>query len=497
MAYVPFGEWLPDFPPLENPGATVATNVLPAEGGYISFPSLTTYSTSLGSQCKGAVVARDTSGAYWNYAGDASALYALSATSWATRNRSASAGGAYAVATEDYWEFTQFGTQLLAVNGFTDNPQAITVGAAAFTNLSGGPPKAKHITSIRDFVVMGNVSATAGFAPQQVRWSAINNAASWTPDAATLADFQELPGDGGWIQKIVGGEYGTVFQERAIWRMTFVGSPLVFQFDRIHTNIGAFAPQSVIAYRNFVFFLAEQGFCMFDGSNVVPIGAKKVDRTFFADIDFNYIYRIQSAIDPIRRIVAWAYPSSNNIGGNPDRILIYHWATERWSRIEGLNIEFLFSNKSPATALDSLDTLFSSVDAATPSFDASIWAGGTSLFSTFNNSHRLANFNGSAMAATVETPELQFNKEVDGLTYITEVKPVLHGVGASVKATILARNVLTQSASATVAASPTSAGFVQVRSSARYHRFRLETTSATSFETLQGVDIKIQADGLR
>jgi hypothetical protein len=494
--YVPFGEWLPDLPPFENPGATVAKNVLPAAVGYRSFPSLVTFSTSLGSACKGAIVARDTSGNYFNYAGDTSALYALSATSWADRTRSAGAGGAYTVATDDFWEFTQFGTQLIGVNGFVDVPQAVTVGAALFQNLSGGPPKAKHVTSIRDFVVMGNISATA-FSPQMVRWSAINNAASWTPDAATLADFQDLPGDGGWIQKIVGGEYGTIFQERAIWRMTFVGSPLIFQFDKIHTNIGAFAPQSVITYRNFTFFLSEQGFCLFDGSNVVPIGDNKVDRTFFADLDFNYVYRIQAAIDPIRKIVCWAYPSPANIGGNPNRILIYNWSTERWSRIEDLNIEFLFSNKTAAVAVDSLDSLFSSIDAVVPSLDASIWAGGTALFSAFNNAHRLANFNGSAMAATVETPELQFNKSIDGLTYITELKPVLDGVSASIQTTILARNVLTRSASSTAAISPTSAGFCQVRSTARYHRFRLETTSATSFETLQGIDVKVQEDGLR
>jgi hypothetical protein len=494
---IPFGEWLPDVPPFANPGATVAKNVLPAPGGYRSFPSLNIYSNSLGSVCKGAIVARDTTGNYFNYAGDQSALYALSATSWTNVGRSAGAGGAYNVATDDYWEFTQFGTQLIGVNGLNDAPQTITVGAAQFQNLGGSPPKAKHIASIRDFVVMGNISSGASYSPQMVRWCAINNAASWTADPTTLADFQDLPGDSGWVQKIVGGEYGTIFQERAIWRMTFVGSPLVFQFDRIHTNIGAFAPQSVIGYRNLIFFLAEQGFCMFDGSNVKQIGDGKVDRTFYADLDYSYVQRIQAAVDPFRKIVCWAYPGTGNIGGNPNRILVYNWTTDRWSRIEDVNLEFLFSNKTTATGLDSLDTLFSSIDSVVPSLDSSIWAGGVSIFSAFNNSHRLANFNGSAMAATVETNEQQLNPIDDGLTYITQIKPILDGVAANVQASVIARNLLTDSASSTIATSPVSAGFVQVRSSARYHRFRVQTLTATAFENLQGLDVTIQADGLR
>ncbi|HEX7766511.1 MAG TPA: hypothetical protein VF443_07335, partial [Nitrospira sp.] len=395
---VVFGEWLPDFPPMNNPGATVAKNVLPAPGGYRSFPSLVTYSNSLGAVCKGAIVARDNSGNYFNYAGDQSAIYVLSATSWTNLTRSAGAGGAYTVASTDFWEFTQFGTTLIGVNGLTDTPQVLTVGAATvFQNLGGSPPKAKHIATVRDFVVMGNISASTTYSPQAVRWCGINNSTTWTADAATLADQQDLVGDGGWVQKIVGGEYGTVFQERAIFRMTFAGSPLVFQFDCIHNNIGAFAPQSVISYRNFIFFIAEQGFCMLDGSNVTPIGANKVDRTFFADLDYNYIHRIQATIDPLRKIVCWAYPGTGNTGGNPNRVMIFHWDTKRWSRIEDLNIEYLFANKTVAVALDSLDTFFSSIDAVVPNLDDAQWAGGTALFSAFNNRHQLANFNGSAM----------------------------------------------------------------------------------------------------
>ena len=492
MAFVPFGEWLPDQADFENKGVLIAKNVIPDVASYLPFPSPAIFSTSLGGQCKGAMIARDLAGNYYNFAGDASALYQMVGNSWS--NVSRLAGGAYTTAADDYWEFTQFGSLLIGVNGHTDVPQAITVGAANFALLGGAPPKARHIASIRDFVVLGNLSATAT-EPQMVRWCAINNAASWTPDAATLADFQGLPGDGGHIQKIVGGEFGSIFQERGIYRMTFVGSPLVFQFDKIQTNIGAFAAQSVVSYRNFSFFLSEDGFYMFDGSNVTPIGQGKVDRTFFNELDPNYVYRINAAIDPIRKIVAWAYPAPGNVGGNPNRILIYHWGSQRWSQVEGVNIEFLMRAISGAFTLDGLDSFSTNLDSILLTLDSIQWSGGKYLLSAFDGNHRLNYFNGSAMAATVETPEIQFNK--GGLTYITALRPIAEGLSASYQCAVGSRLNLTQSVSFVAAASPVSAGFVEVRNTNRYQRARLTTTTATDFEHLRGIDITISEDGRR
>lgn len=490
--FVPFGEWLPDLPPFENPGATVAKNVLPDAKSYRSFPTLETYTQSIGGVCRGAIIARDTTGTYYNYVGDASILYASTQLSWS--NVSRVAGGIYTMVPEDYWEFAQFGNRMIGVNGLTDAPQAISLGAANFTALAGSPPKAKHIATIRDFVVMGNLSASASN-PQMVRWCAINNADSWTPDAATLADFQDLPGDGGWVQKIVGGEYGTIFQERAIFRMTFVGSPLIFQFDKIQTSIGAYAPQSVVNYRNFSFFLSEDGFYMFDGTNVVPIGNGKVDRTFFDDLDVGNVHRVHGIVDAKRKIVAWAYPGTGNIGGNPNRLLIYNWAYKRWSRIEGLNIELLLRAVTGTYTLDGLDSITTNLDLLTTPLDDSSWQTGNFILAAFNANHRLSLFNGSAMPATVETAEQQFDRQGGGLSYITEARPITEGLSASLSLAVATRDTVTRSATYMTAVQPNSAGIAEVRATGRFHRFRL--TTGSDFEHLMGIDVDGVADGSR
>ena len=490
---IPFGEWLPDLPNMQNPGAIEALNVIPAQTSYQPFPQPVVFSTSLSARCQGAIIARDTAGNSYNFTGDVTKLYQLVGTSWT--NVSRLVGGVYATPADDFWEFAQWGNTVIGVNAF-DTPQRLSLGAANFVVLPGAPPQARHIAVVRDFVILGNISATAGM-PQAVAWSAINNSDSWTADAATLADRQDLPGDGGWIQKIVGGEYGVIFQERAIFRMTFVGSPLIFQFDQVQQNIGAYAPQSVIAYQNLIFFLSEDGFYRFDGVNAQPIGKGKVDNTFFDDLDTSNYLRIQAAIDPVNKLVMWAYPASGNSGGNPNKIIIYNWAFDKWSHVQDLNIEILTRSVSGVLTLDGLDAINTSVDALPVSLDSRQWNAGQLILSYFNGDHRLARFNGNAMSARVDTGERQFNPNMNGRSYLTEVRPIGEGLSATMEVAVISRNLLTNSVSAATAVAPVSAGFAQVRSSGRFHRIRLTTDAGSTYTNLQGVDVEVKPEGGR
>lgn len=490
---IPFGEWLPDQPSIGLQGAVTATNVIPDLNSYRPFPSLAVFSNSIGSQCKGGIYATDAAGVNYNYVGDATALYVLAAQSFSVATRLV--GGAYTTNADDYWEFANWGNTVIGVNGFTDLPQQISLGGVNFTNLSTGV-KAKHIAIMRDFVVFGNVSDSAANV-YRVRWSAINNPTSWTVDAATLADFQDLPAEGGPVQKILGGEYGVVLQQRSLWRMLFIGSPLIFQFDKIHNQIGAYVPQGAIRYQNLSFFLAEDGFYAFDGSQLDPIGRGKVDRFFLADLNTNYFQRINTVVDPTNKLVMWAYPSGSTSGGNPDKIMIYSWAFKRWALVEGINIQFFLQSLSTGYTLDGLDAVSTDLDTGILwSLDSVQWTGGQVILAAFNSSNRLSRFNGSAMAATLETGEFQLFK--DNRAMLTEVRPDAIGLSASLTISVINRNNLTESASiGAVAASPNATGFVQTRVSARYFRIRLQTSSTVDFTHIIGVEVEGTQAGKR
>lgn len=493
--FFPVGEWLPDLPPYQNPGALTARNVIAAQNSYRPFPQAVNTSTNtLGGRCQGAIVALDALKASYNYAGDVSRLYVLVAGN-SYSNVSRLAGGAYATPAEDFWEFVQWGSTVIGVNGRTgDVPQQISLGAANFAALAGGPDRAGHIAVVREFVVMGNTSANA----QQVRWSGINDATTWTASPITLADSQLILGNGGHIQKIIGGEYGTIYQERSIYRMTFAGAPLVFQFDEVSKGIGALVPQGVIAHRNFSFFLSEDGFYMFDGSNATPIGANKVDRTFFNTYDIDALPRITAGIDPVNQIVAWAFRSANSAtpNQNADQIFLYNWNQNKWTVVEGLNIELLTRIKALGYTLDSLDNFSTNLDSIAVSLDSPNWNNGSLLLAGFNADNRLIAFNGSAMEATVDTTEMQLFP--DRRATVHEVWPITHGASASdVGVTTLTRNLVTEDPATATLAIANATGFVQARSSARYHRFRITLTAGSGFSDIQGVMVDAAPEGVR
>lgn len=487
---LPFGEWLPDQPTLGLQGATVATNVLPDANAYRPMPSLVPFSTAIGSRALGGIIATDAASSNYNYVGDASAIYSLTQQSFSAVTR---AGGAYTTLGDDVWEFANWGNTVIGVNGKTDLPQQISLGAATFADMSVGV-KASHICALRDFIVLGNVSDSATQV-YRVRWSALNNPLDFAPSAATLSDYQDLPSEGGPVQKLVGGEYGVVFQRASIWRMLFIGSPVIFQFDHIHKSIGAFAPGAVAVYQNLIFFLSAEGFYSLENATTLtPIGRGKVDKFFFSDLHASYTQRISAAIDPVNKLVVWAYASNSTTGGNADKLLVYSWAYNKWSLVSGVDVELVLSSISTGYTLEGLDAITTNLDALPVTLDSVQWTGGQVILSAYNSTHKLGRFNGSAMPATITTGEQELIAAQRA--YITEVRPVAIGLSANIAVSVLNRNNLTESVStgaANVALNAT--GFAPVRVTSRYFNVQLSLTS--DFKQLLGVEVTGTAAGER
>ena len=491
---IPAGEWLPDLPAFENPGSTEAKNVIPAASGYRPFPSLLAYSGPLTGRAQGAFATRDAAGNGANFAADAAKLYKLSAATWSDVSRTA--GGAYATASDGGWCFAQFGDLVVAVN-FNDAPQKWQLGASAnFAALGGTPPNARFVTTVRDFVVLGRV---AGF-PNRVKWSGINNAETWAVSPTTQADEQDLP-DGGWIQGIVGGEAGTVLQERAIKRMTYVGAPLVFQFDEISGHVGATIEGSIAAFENMVFFAHASGFYLLRGAkDLQAIGDHKVDRHFWSDIDQSYLYRVSAAVDPVGKLYVVSYPGAGHSGGLPNRVLIYNWAIGRWSRAEA-DLELLYPGLSQAGyTLDGLDAVSGSLDALPFSLDSAVWSGvGRPLLAGFDPAHRLGYFEGGTLNAVVETAEAQLFAGRRAL--VRAVRPLVEGVattGAGITLQLGARDTTVEPVSWTAPRGLDGNGVCPVRSNARYHRARIGLTAGTAWSHIRGVDeVQARPEGTR
>ena len=481
---IEFGEWLPDLPALENPGATVAHNVIPHGKSYKQLAGLAVYSGALSARCQGVASGRDNAGNVFLFAGDASKLYQITTTTWGDVSKV----GGYSCPSDSQWMFTQWGNQMLA-SQVGDKVQSFTMGTSSlFADLDAGAPQARYIAVVRDFVVVGNTyDVSDGSVPFRVRWSAIGDPTDWTVSSTTQSDYQDLNSAHGWVNGIVGGEYGIIFQERAITRMTYVGSPAVFQFDEIEAGYGTNAPGSICKIGTLIAYLGEDGFYIFDGTSSSPISHNKVSKTFYSDLDQAQMHRITSVVDPLNQVIFWAYPGAGNSGGTPNKLIMFNYssnATKRWSWAD-IDTEVIARLAIPAGyTLDSLDSVSTSIDLLEFPLDSRAWIDNTISLSAFNIDHKLCFFNGSALDATMETGEAQI---VPGKrTRLSLVKPLVDG-GSTVTMQIGARNVLTEVVTWGTESAPNSTGNVEVRSNARYHRARVKVSGG--FTHAQGVDV--------
>lgn len=479
---ISFGSWLPDLPALSNPGALEAKNVIPAAQSYRPFPGLLTQSDALNGRVLGAFAAKDNSGNAYHYAGTSNKLYEV-------RNMTATdkSGTAYSTASDDVWESAQFGSDVIFTN-YTDPVQSLTAGGGGnFADhiASTLKPKARHVASVGNFLVLGNtVDGTDGTKTSRVWWSAIGDSTDYDPDSGTQCDFEDLK-DGGQVQRIVGGaDYGVIFQETAIRRMAYTGGAAIFDLNPMDRRRGTPIPNSVIGHGRRVFYISEEGVFVFTGTESVPIGANRFDRWFWDQFDVANAHFVSAGIDPENKLIAWSFPGEGS-SGTPNRILLYNWEVDRAAYVE-LEVELIVSALTQAFTLEDLDTINTSIDALTVSLDNAQWQGGAVRFASYTTDHKLAYFTGDNLAATLDTGEFQAQR--GGRALIDFARPLVDGGTVTVAAG--GRELQTDAVSFDAAVSPNSDdGLCSVDNASRYHRMRVEIAASGSWTHAQGVQI--------
>jgi hypothetical protein len=477
ISRITFGEWTPDQPGLTN-GLRRAENVYSKLVGYGALPTVVDYSAAASENLNNVVAGKTTLGATTVFAGGSTKLFKLDSGDLSLDNVSKS--GNYSTAVDQRWKFTQFGNVIIGANGQARLQGYNLNSSSLFADLAADAPEARFVTVVRDFVVSGWQLSY----PNRVQWSALGDESSWTASATTQADFQDIP-DGGSVVGVTGGEFGLVFMDRSIHRMSYVGSPLVFQFDNISRNLGCYEANSIIQYGGTSFFLGDDGFYACDGQNVVPIGSEKVNRFFFDNVEESTLYLMSAAVDPIKKLIIWAYAS--NSSSTPDSLLIYNYQTQRWTS-GTTTVDRIASTSTPAVTLEGMD-VYGNLDTILTTFDSRLWLGGRLQLAGVDGA-KIVTFSGANATAYLETGDI----EVPGSTSsITMVKPIVDDGSGSVA--LLSRRLLTES---TVFGSQTAANGenrVSVRGIGRYHRLQLTPTG--SWTSAVGMDIDLSPLGTR
>lgn len=497
MVPLKLGAWLPDNPDLENPGVTVAMNVVPGAGCYKPMPSAELYcTTAMSSMPLGAVAGMDQFANAFVFAGDAGKLYTLDPSIFGWKDVSRTP--AYTTAAGERWAFTEYGTQIIGTN-YSDFPQVYDMNSSTkFSNLTT-LVKGRHIATSRGFVILGNTyDALDSAVAYRVRWSALENSSDFNPSVQTMSDWQDIYGLGA-VQAVIGGESVKILLQRGIYLMTFVGTPIIFQFDCLTEEIGCAVPESVIDIGDRVMWLSDDGFYQMVGSNQPqPIGQGQINDYFRGATNPLALNTMRVTCDPNSKLVYWLYASVNS--DTPDRFIVFNYVTGMWSEGE-CGVPFIFNALSLPTTIEQLDR-YGSVENVPASYDSNIWTGGKPYMAGIDATGKVYSFTGQNLISQVETTELAVasylaaqDPSVRGdRSIVHSVRPLYHGQGA-VKAAIGSRPTTAANVVYGPDVAVNSNGACAVRKEGRYHRCRV--TLQGGWSQVMGVQLDATPAGNR
>jgi len=473
---VTFGEWMPDQSGISG-ALTDAKNVVSQAIGYGPFPTPVSLSSAAAENLTSLYAAKSPSGSTVLFTAGASKIYTVGGAGTLTQVNTGLTTGA-----NDRVRFTQFGKSVIICNNAEKLKSWVLGTSTTFAEVAATAPIAKYITVVRDFVVVANTLETTQ-QQYRVRWSAINDETDWVENVNTQSDYQDIP-DGGQIVGIRGGEFGIVLLERSIHRMTYVGTPFIFQFDNISRNKGCMVAGSIAQYQGITFFLSDDGFYMCDGQNVIPIGAEKVDRFFLNDASETDYSTMSAAIDPVRKLVIWNYKSVDAVR----KLMIYNFATKKWTYGDA-GTDYLGEASSGALTLEELDSISTSIDALTTSLDSLLYIGGKYfLGGTYGT--RVYSFTGASLTGSIATGDI----DVGANSVVTLARPIVDNGSGSLS--VASRTLLNQSVTYGTSTAADSENRVSLRSAGRYHRLKL-TPTGSAWKTAVAVDVDITPQGIR
>lgn len=480
---------MPDQPDQPASGSAVIQNVFPrtlASYGGINAP-VAVYN-ALNSRCRGGFGVHDKFGNVFMFAGSNSDLYLLKAggTDWVNKSV---APGFYDTGV-NVWNFVYFNGQVITTN-YTAIPQhyILSPESSVFSFLSGAHavPRAKYIAVVKNaFLALGNTyDDVNGEMPQRVWWSAAGDPENWpvlgTDEAAQVqSGAVDLLGGGGDVQgfapDLINAD-AVVFMEYGLRRMMYAGPPDVFSFLPVENARGTPAPSSIVVQGGIAYYWGQDGIYAFDGGSSQPIGAGKVDKFLLGDgnqvgdVNMAHIKRVVGAADALNKLIWWAYPSTAS-SGNPDRLLCYSWELGRFSLV-----------------LLTCETIFRLL-----SVDATL--GSKLQIALFDATHKMNFFTGGALAATVDTQELQ---PVPGRrVFIRNSRPMVDGLSSAPTVAIGHRERLQDAVSFSPAVALNAMGMCPVRRSGRLVRGRITVPAdATTWSNISGIELDVVPQGSR
>ena len=487
----PFGQWAPDLFSLVNGDSLLkAQNVLPIAAGYKPMQSLSAIdSFALPSAPRGSIRGRRDDGSNFFFAAISDAgsgamqLYRHTESAWVDVSEAAG----YASLGQRRVSFTQFGTTIIAASYVNPTQGFNLAQSTLFEDLGPNVPRAAHATVAEGFLWLGDLfTRDAGVLRNAVGWGPIGGAGDWPipgTDAATAVSSGrvEFEAGGGPVNGIVSGtEVVIIFQENAIQRADFVGSDVVWQFNRIDAESGLYIKDAAAKFERGIFFIAEDGFRLCDYTKSTNIGKDRVNDWFFADYDADFPDSVSVVRDPLDTKIWVSYAGAGHAGGVPNRVIVWDWMLDRFSYGNETVYSMLGAGQVPAS-LDSPDILgdrdvledtLEGIDYGALSFDDRQSGVASRRVGGFDSSFQLAELSGVPLPGLLETGDLELQPGSRALC--SGVRSHVKGKGVTLQAAAIGEDLASPEEIEWSDEVPREEnGFHAFMLDSRYHRFRI------------------------
>jgi hypothetical protein len=164
--------------------------------------------------------------------------------------------------------------------------------------------------------------------PLFVRFSDQENAADWTPTATNTAGGVRINSGSIIVGALQTKREILIWTDVSLHSMRFVGSPFVFQFDRITSDASMISPNAAVDVGGVVYFMDKGNFFLYNGSvQVIPCTVKDY---VFSNLNEGQAYKVFAAENRRFSEVTWFYP----VGDNNTEItnyVTYNYESMVWS----------------------------------------------------------------------------------------------------------------------------------------------------------------------
>jgi len=471
----PFVGFAPDMPP-STPGIiSECTDIVPTNNGFAGRPSPVPQMPALAASCRGAAVTADIAGLRRLYAGTPTKLYHQVAGAWSDVSR---AGPAYSDNGENVWTYAQFGNATIAANE-TDVLQA-AVSGGNFADIATAPA-AKIVVSSSDFVLAFNTNE-ATFGDQGDRWwcSAFRDHTSWTPSVTTQATSGRLIGDGGDITTALRmGSQVVAYKARSMFVGSYVGAPVVWQWDKVPGDVGAVGPRAVCDVGGPQFLVGEDNLWLFDGTRPTPVGVGVVRDWFIDNLSVNYRHRTVCIFDPSLGRVWVFFVSNASLDNSLDTALVYHLAKNTWG-VAKVGVETALHYISAGVSMDAIPSTFDTMPSV--SYDSSFWTTGNRALAVFGSDHVLGSMYGSSVSSSFTTGDIG---DDDQASIVRHLRLRFSTLPASASVQGYTKAVSSDALAAAGASAVLADGKFDCRQSARWHRFAFSFTGDVEFAAMK------------